>query len=261
MNPSVPKLPHATLVLAAHAASGGAARHEPVWRWARMLGRRDLFASVRVGYVKGSPGLADAASDGATAAETVYVVPFFMADGWFNRRRIPAVLAGVRDSARLRLCAPVGTSPRLAIAADRLAAGTCRRLGLAPADTSLLLIAHGTSRESTSSAAPRAIGDALAATGQFAAVATAFLDEPPSVGEATASLPGKAVAAIGLFAAEGGHGTGDAPRLAQAAAAARRLPFTYAGVIGNAPGMAGAIIERVLAADAADQRPAAEAAN
>lgn len=57
-----------------------------------------------------------------------------------------------------------------------------------------------------------------------------------------------------LFAAEGARGAGDVPRLARAAADVRRRSCAYAGVIGNAPGMAGAIIERVLAAAAADQR-------
>ena len=70
-----------------------------------------------------------------------------------------------------------------------------------------------------------------------------------------ASLSGNAVVDIGLFAAEGAHGAGDAPRLAQEAAASRRLRCAYAGMIGSAPGMAGAIVERVIAAEAAaDQR-------
>jgi len=243
----------ATLVLAAHAAADAPARSEPVWRWARMLARRGLFAAVRVGYVKGTPALADAAS--VAAGEPVYVVPFFMADGWFSRRRIPAALAEARSGGQIRLCAPVGTSPRLAVVADRLARRACRRLGIAPADASLLLIGHGTPRESTSSAAAHAMAATLARYGRYAAVATAFLEEPPSVAEAMASLPGGAVVAIGLFAADGAHGAGDAPRMAQAAAASRRLRCAYAGVIGSAPGMAGAIIERVMAAEAAvDQR-------
>ena len=248
MNTTAQALRRATLVLAAHAAGDAPERREPVWRWARMLERRDLFASVRVGYVKSSPALVDAASD---TAEAVYVVPFFMADGWFSRRRIPAVLADAKHGDRIRLCAPVGTSPRLALAADRMATLACRRLGIPQAAASLLLIGHGTKRESASSGAPRAIGSALAESGRYAAVATAFLEEPPSVDAALVALPGDAVVAIGLFAAEGAHGAIDAPRLAREAAAARRLPCAWAGVIGNAPGMAGAIIERVLAAEAA----------
>ena len=126
MNTTVRALRHATLVLAAHAASDAPERREPVWRWARMLARRALFAAVRVGYVKGSPALVDAVSE---AAEAVYVVPFFMADGWFSRRRIPAVLAEARHGERIRLCAPVGTSPRLATPAAPLAAGRWPRAG------------------------------------------------------------------------------------------------------------------------------------
>ena len=251
MTEATPPFRRATLVLAAHAAADAAGAREPVWRWARMLARRDLFATVRVGYVKGTPALADAAS--VAAGEPVYVVPFFMADGWFSRR-IPTVLGGARTGADIRLCAPVGTSPRLALVADRLARRACRLLGIAPVEASLLLIGHGTPRESTSSAAAHAMAATLARYGRYAAVATALLEEPPSVAEAMATLSGNAVVAIGLFAAEGAHGAGDAPRLVQEAATSRRVRYAYAGVIGSAPGMAGAIIERVMEAAAADQR-------
>lgn len=236
----------AVLVLAAHRAQGPAAGEEPVRRWARMLARRDLFADVRFGFVNGTPALADSVR--AASGGPAYVVPFFMADGWFVRTAIPKALQGV--DGRVRLCPPVGTSPRLVPIARRLALSACRMLAAAPADTAVLLVAHGTSRDRASSEAGRSLAEALAHDRRFAGTAAAFLDEPPSVAEALSTLPGKAVIAVGLFASAGAHGAEDVPRLLREAAGRRRV--AHAGTIGERPGAIGAILERVMAADAAD---------
>jgi len=192
--------------------------------------------------IKGTPALHEAVS--GARGRRVLVVPFFLADGYFTRRAIPAALAKAPDGPRAVLCPPVGTSPRLAAIVRQAARAACRSQGLAPEKTALLLVGHGTRREASSSQAARALGETLSGDGVFASVACAFLEEPPAVADALAALPGKALVAVGLFAAEGAHGAGDV-RALFAGAPARRAAH-YAGVVGNAPGMADAIVERAM---------------
>lgn len=231
------------LVLVAHAAARGAAGREPVRQWARLLARRRRFAAVRIGMVKGTPPLARAVAAGR--GKPVLVVPFFLADGHFVRRVVPAVLERAAGKTRTVLCPPVGTSPLLGPLVAERAEAVCRSKGLRAAETALLLVGHGTRREAASGAAGRALAGAIAAQGRFAGVGCAFLEEPPSVAEALALLPGKAVVALGLFTADGMHGAGDVHTLLAAAQTER--PVHYAGVIGALPGMVEAIVERAEA--------------
>ena len=251
-----PPAPGAALVLAAHAASRDDGAAEPVLRHAASLRRRHLFAEVGVGFIAGRPGLEQALA--AVTAETVYVVPCFMADGHYTRTVIPGLLdlAGPQAApGRIRYCAPLGTSPRVAELVRRRVTAACRARNLHPAAVSVLLVGHGTPRNAQSSSTARGLAGALDRERVFAEVGTAFLDEPPSVGEALAALHGDTVVAVGLFAAEGAHGAEDVRTLLAAAGGAVGRAsgnLHYAGALGAGPGVIGLILERIQAFEAAN---------
>jgi len=239
--PSVP-LSEAGLVLLGH----GSTRHDDdaILRQADRLRRRKLFAEVTAGFVKGTPDLR--AAVGAQRADSVYLVPCFMADGYYTRRAIPDSLglAGpisvTTESRSLYYCRPIGTSPALAEIVRRRAVGTCREAGMPASDATVLLIAHGSPTAAGSFDAIRTIEDRLRWSGGFGDVRTAFLEESPEVADALSELAGRDVVAVGILACEGVHGAHDIPRLIAGSGNVR-----YAGVIGSGPGALSLVLDRV----------------
>lgn len=73
------------------------------------------------------------------------------------------------------------------------------------ADTSLglLLIAHGSARSPQARVATDRLAQAVAASGRFAEVRTAFLKQDPSIAEALAAMAAPRILAVPNFAAEG----------------------------------------------------------
>jgi len=219
-------------VICAHGARGGsaaAAAH------ARVLAGRGVFASVRACALLGAPSLDETLA--ALADEAVLLLPFLMADGYTARRVLPRRLAEAGIAPTVR--PPLGTHPGLAsvIAAAARAHGAGR-------ESALLLIGHGSGRDPASTGTARAHAARLAASGAFAAVATAFLDAPPGIAEALAGLGARPVVAVGLFADAGTHGDDDAPRRLAAA----RPDALYAGAIGPRPEIADLILAHATGA-------------
>ena len=239
----------AALVLAAHGSSRNLGAPEPVLRLAAWLERRHLFSEIGVGFIGRTPDLAQAL--GAVTADTVYVVPCFLADGHYTRTVIPEALVAAMPDAprRMNYCAPIGTSPRLAELVRRRVAAACRARELDPDSVSLLLIGHGSPRNPASSSVTRKLARAIEAQGRFVRTAVAFLDEPPFVADALDALDvpgGETVVALGLFAAAGVHGADDVPQLLTEASRPGR-PVHYAGAVGAGPGILGLILERIRA--------------
>jgi sirohydrochlorin cobaltochelatase len=225
-----------TLVLITHGIEGrpgSAAVH------AAVIGARGRYGQVRVGCLKGRPGLAEAL-DGAR--HPVCIVPLLMAEGFIHdlMRRQLAELPG---SDAWRLAAPVGCHPGLTEAILVKATSACRRQDWAASRTSLLLIGHGTPRHHGSAAATRDQALRLGGTG-FAAVAAAFLEEPPLPAQAVAALPGEHVVAVGLFLDNGPHGDEDV----RAALAPVGRPLAYTGAIGADPSLVPLILDQAAAA-------------
>jgi sirohydrochlorin cobaltochelatase len=225
-----------TLVLVTHGVEGtpgSAADHAAA---IAALGR---FEQVRVGCIKGRPGLAEALSG---APGPVRVVPLLMAEGFIHdlmRRR----LAELPGHGAWRLAAPVGCHPGLPAAILAKATAACREQGWARDRTALLLIGHGTPRHRGSADATRDLARRLAGTG-FAAVEAAFLEEPPLPASAIAALPGGHVVAVGLFLDNGPHGDDD---VREALAPVGR-PLVYIGAIGAGPVLVPLILDQAAAA-------------
>lgn len=213
----------AALVLIAHGAQRDRNAARTIDRHAGRLRRRRLFAEVRTCLLRADPSPESVLAD--LAAPVVYLMPMLMSDGYILREQIvrrlglagPETLrtpSGTPGKVqRLILCPPIGTHPALAMMIGRRVAALCDRLGLPPRQTSILLVAHGTLRHSGSRDAAERCAAALDADGRYAAVATAFLNEPPFPEDALRCLPSPWKVAVGLFAAEGLHGGGDVPEL------------------------------------------------
>ena len=211
---------------------------------AAVIRRLGLYAEVRVGCLKAEPELAEAL---AGAPPPLVVTPLLMSDGYIFelvRRR----LASLPVAGHLRLAQPVGQHPGLTGLIEHSAIQICRRQGWTKDRASLLLVAHGTPRHGGSADHARNQARRLAGAG-FAAVATAFLEEPPLPEEAVAGLPAGPIVAVGLFIDNGPHGDQDV-REALAPVADR---IAYTGALGVDPDLVPLILaqaEQVMRAPA-----------
>jgi len=215
------------------------------------LAEHRQFAEVGIGYLAGAPDAAGALA--GMMASRIYLLPCFIAAGYFSQVKLPDLLglAGPltrRGPRTLCYCEPLGESPGLSELAAAQALREARRLGLAASGATLLLVAHGTPRHPGSAENARRHAAAIAATSTFATVAVAFIEEPPMLPDMLAALAGRDVILVGLFAAEGGHGGADVTA-AIAGEQSRRGSATgllaYAGAVGAEPGMADLALAQV----------------
>jgi sirohydrochlorin ferrochelatase len=180
------------------------------------LAAADPTRPVALGLLNGTPSVAQALAE--LRAPRIRAVPFFMEDGWFTRVAVPSALAG---DGRVVLCPPIGVHPGLAgLILDCLGRG-CVERGLDPAGIAVLIVGHGSARAPGRALALHRHTDSVAASGAFAAVRSACLEEAPFLPDALAALRPFPVAVIGFFAGDGGHVRDDLPAALERERAAR----------------------------------------
>ena len=161
------------------------------------------------------------AKDGALGAALAglaapLVYPFFMAEGYFTRRVLPARLAeiGAEIGAELgvqaaRQLPPFGTDPGLPALMLRAARVGAEAAGIAPGAATLVLAVHGSQVSATSKDSGLAMAEYLRRNAGFAAVAVGLIEEPPFLAD-VARLPGPAIC-LPFFALRAGHVATDIP--------------------------------------------------
>lgn len=227
------------LLICAHGGRGGAGS---ALRHAARIRRGGGFAEVRVCRLNGRPEAAEVAA--RMRGERVFVVPLLMADGYTAARLMRRLVTAAPGSRRKIVpCAPVGCHPGIAGLIARAARNRCRERGWVAADSVVVLAGHGTARDPNSRRTALAHAARLAASGGFAEVAAAFLDERPRVAEVLDAFGGRPRVVVGLFADRGVHGEDDMRRLIRRADG----PVAYAGPIGTMREIAELIVQQVEA--------------
>ncbi len=155
------------------------------------------------------PGALAAALSGL---ERPVVLPFFMSDGWFTRSELPRRLAEA-GAADLTIRLAFGLAPAIAPLAARLARFAAEARGWAPADTRLVLAAHGSGR---SRASALATADLARLITDFASVTMGFIEEAPFLADAARGAGTRAIC-LPLFVARWGHVVTDVPEALQQA--------------------------------------------
>jgi len=204
----------AALVLVGHGSSKVVDAALPVARLAEAVAATGRFAEVATAFMKQEPPLARALD--SVAAATVVVVPVFAGRGWYTDTLVPRTLGlegpvTRRDGRLILVTPPAGGHPAIpGIVARRALAAVGEG---AAAATSLLLIAHGSSRPGGAGETPKAIAAAIAAMGRFAEVAVAFLEQEPRAARWPELVAGRQVLALPLLIAQGAHASRDIPPL------------------------------------------------
>lgn len=216
--PSAPEPPEAALAELARAVS----RHLPGWR----------VASATIA----SPGRLEATRE--ALAENTLLYPLFMSPGFFVRRVLPERL-GDRLPA---MTDPLGLAPALPRLAADLLRDACAARGWTPAETTLLLAAHGSARGRAAAQATEEFARALRARMPGTEIRTGYVEEAPRIAEAARDMGARAIC-LPFFAQAGDHVRHDIPEGLDAAGftGLRLVP------LGLAPGIPRLIAETLRA--------------
>ncbi len=270
-------LSDAALVLAGHGSTLNADSAAPIFQHAEALRRRGIFAAVREAFWKQEPSLPQVVRE--VSAPRVFIVPFFISDGFFAGEIIPRELGFCREAVSrfsriqhrggqtLYYCEPVGTHPRmtevlLARARDIVEKFPFPRAPQ-PAETALFIAGHGTDNNENSRKAVEQQVELIRARNLFAQVEGVFMEEDPRIGDCSQLARTKSIVLVPFFISDGMHSFEDIPVMlgAPKAVARERLKLGqptwrnptelegkrlwYTAAVGTEPLMADVILDRV----------------
>ena len=222
------------LLIVAHGSTVNPDSSAPTLAHAADIRRRKIFADVECAFWKEEPSLRDAMFlfDPGFIRE-VYVVPNFISEGYFTQAVVPRELElngpiTKRSNGQLwKYCQPVGNHPLM----TELLLKRARDIApdAAPAETTLLIVAHGTDLNENSAVAAKREAEKIRALGKYATVLNVYMEEPPLVSDWQKLTKTSNVVVVPFFISDGLHSYEDIPVL---------LGIVAAGVDRGRPGSA-----------------------
>jgi sirohydrochlorin cobaltochelatase len=209
---------NSALLIVAHGSTVNPDSSAPTLAHAAEIRRREVFADVECAFWKEEPSLRDAIFlFDPEAIQEVYVVPNFISEGYFTQTVIPRELElngriTKRSSGQTwKYCQPVGNHP----AVTELLLKRAREVapGVGPAETSLLIVAHGTDLNENSAVAAKREAEKIRALGKYAGVLNVYMEEPPLVSDWRKLTETRNVIVVPFFISDGLHSYQDIPVL------------------------------------------------
>lgn len=206
---------HAALIIVGHGSTVNPDSSAPTHDHADRIRRMGLFAEVVCCFWKEEPTMTEVFE--SVDSEVIYIVPNFISEGYFCQQVLPRELRLTgpvthRDGKLIHYCDPVGIHPNmtrlLLQRADEVAPGVPR------AETSLVIVGHGTNLNDNST---KAIQDQVRLIREggygFAEVVDAYMEEAPLVSDWVNLTHGANVVVVPFFIADGLHSFQDIPVL------------------------------------------------
>jgi sirohydrochlorin cobaltochelatase len=259
--------PQSALVIVGHGSTLNPDSSAPTHDHADAIRKRGVFGEVAVCFWKEEPSMREVLR--MVESDDVYVVPDFISEGYFTRTVIPRELElggplTARDGRTIKYCEPVGSHPRMTEALLKRAQETAK--DVPEAETSLVIVGHGTALNDNSAVAAKDQVKRIAAMGSYGEVLAAYMEEPPLVAEWDKLTCCPNVLVVPFFIADGLHSYQDIPVLlgieeeGQPAASQREIfrgnphdargrKLYYASAIGTEPMLADVILDQVEAFD------------
>src|SRR4051812_8723282 len=269
---------NAALLVVAHGSTVNPDSSAPTLAHAAEIRRRNMFTEVECAFWKEEPSLRDALFlfDPESIRE-IYVVPNFISEGYFTQTVVPRELElsgriTKRPNGQIwKYCEPVGNHAAMTELLLRRAGDIAPDVD--PADTSLLIVAHGTDLNENSAVAAKREAEKIRAVGKYATVLNVYMEEAPLVSDWRKLTKTRHVVVVPFFISDGLHSYEDIPVLLGIAGAAsvdrgqpgsspsaaahgeifRRNPYRigdrnlfYAPSIGTNAGFADIIIDQAL---------------
>ena len=209
---------NSALLIVAHGSTVNPDSGAPTLAHAAEIRRRKVFARVECAFWKEEPSLRDALFlfDSESIRE-VYVVPNFISEGYFTQTVVPRELElngeiTKRSNGQIwRFCEPVGNHPLMTELLLKRARDVAPAVD--PAETSLLIVAHGTDLNENSAVAAKREAEKIRALGKYAAVLNAYMEEAPLVSDWRKLTETPNVVVVPFFISDGLHSYEDIPRL------------------------------------------------
>jgi sirohydrochlorin cobaltochelatase len=206
------------LLIVGHGSTVNPASSTPTLRHAASIRSRGVFADVACCFWKEEPSLRDALFFFRDPAiRDVYVVPNFISEGYFTRTVIPRELElsgpeTERPSGQVwKYCQPVGSHDTMTEHLLARAREVARET--AEDETSLLIVAHGTSLNDNSAVAAKEQAEKIRALGRYAAVLNVYMEESPLVSDWAELTKTPNVVVVPFFISDGLHSYEDIPAL------------------------------------------------
>ena len=147
----------------------------------------------------------------------VCVVPNFISEGYFTQTVVPRELElngriTERSNGQIwKYCEPVGNHPMMTELLLKRASEIAP--GVDHAETSLLIVAHGTDLNENSAVAAKREAENIRALGKYAAVLNVYMEEPPLVSDWRKLTNTSNVVVVPFFISDGLHSYEDIPVL------------------------------------------------
>jgi sirohydrochlorin cobaltochelatase len=206
------------LLIVGHGSTVNPDSSAPTVAHAAEIRRRKVFVDVECAFWKEEPSLRDAIFlFDPEAIREVCVVPNFISEGYFTQTVIPRELElngriTKRPSGQTwKYCEPVGNHPRM----TELLLKRAREVApdLDPAETSLLIVAHGTDLNENSAVAAKHEAEKIRGLRKFAEVLNVYMEEPPLVSDWRKLTKTSNVIVVPFFISDGLHSYEDIPGL------------------------------------------------
>jgi sirohydrochlorin cobaltochelatase len=206
------------LLIVGHGSTVNPDSSAPTLRHSAEIRRRGIFSDVACCFWKEEPSLRDALlffPDESVC--DVYVVPNFISEGYYTRTVIPRELdltgpVTRRESGQVwRYCKPAGSHERMSELLLQRAQEVAPEIP--EAETTLLIVGHGTSLNDNSAAAAKHQAETIRALDRYAAVLNVYMEEPPLVSDWLRLTQTRNVVVVPFFVSDGLHSDEDVPAL------------------------------------------------
>jgi len=206
------------LLIVAHGSTVNPDSSAPTLAHAAEIRRRKIFADVECAFWKEEPSLRDAKFlFNPESIREVYVVPNFISEGYFTQTVVPRELelngrTTKRQSGQTwNYCEPVGNHPMMTELLLKRVGEVAPNVD--PAETSLLIVAHGTDLNENSAVAAKREAEKIRSLGKYGTVLNVYMEEPPLVSEWRTLTKTRNVVVVPFFISDGLHSYEDIPRL------------------------------------------------
>lgn len=268
--------PDCALVIVGHGSTVNPDSSAPTFDHAEAIREMGIFHEVACAFWKEEPSLRQVLH--MLECDEIYVVPNFISEGYFTRTVIPRELdltgpVTQMGGRTIRYCEPTGNHSRMTELLLRRAAEIAP--SVAPEETSLFIVGHGTNLNDNSAVAAKREVERIRATGRYAEVLSAYMEEAPLIADWDKLSTQPNVVVVPFFISDGLHSYEDIPVLLGiseespgAASASGKEVFEknpydrrgrslfYASAIGTEPLFTEIILDQVEAFDALHADPA-----
>jgi len=256
------------LLVVGHGSTVNPDSSTPTLMHAAEIRRRGMFADVACCFWKEEPSLRDALFFFRNPAiSDVYVVPNFISEGYFTRTVIPRELELTGPETRRpsgqtwKYCKPAGNHEGMTGLLLQRAHEVAPEVP--EAETSLLIVGHGTGLNDNSAVAAKQQVEVIRALDRYAAVLNVYMEEPPLVSDWLKLTQTRNVVVVPFFVSDGLHSYEDIPALLGMNLKSRSAEpgrpheiqgrsLFYSSAIGTDPKFADVIVEQAASFDRQD---------